>query len=53
MRRRLRRAFVANQRATFSEILIYARREGVASTIRRVRWTAADGFETLEFEVPE
>jgi len=46
-------AFVTNQRATFSEILIYARREGVASTIRRVRWTAADGFETLEFEVPE
>ena len=47
------RAFVTNQRATFSEILIYAHREGEPSTIRRVRWTAADGFETLEFTVPE
>ena len=46
-------AFVTNQRAAFSEILIYARREGEPSTIRRVRWTAIDGFETLEFEVPQ
>jgi hypothetical protein len=46
-------AFVRNQRATISEILIYAHREGEPSTIRRVRWTAADGFETLEFTVPE
>lgn len=45
--------FVTNQRAAFSEILIYAHREGEPSTIRRVRWTATDGFETLEFEVPK
>ena len=46
-------AFVANLRAAFSEILIYAQREGAPSTIRRVRWTATDGFETLDFEVPD
>ena len=43
--------FAANQRDTFSEIMVYAqppRRSG-ATRIRRVRWTREHGSETFDF----
>jgi hypothetical protein len=46
--------FVANQRDTFSEIMIYAHpppRSGTAR-IRRVRWTKEQGSETFDFTAP-
>jgi len=45
------RRFVAGERKTFSEILVYARPEAASgsSRIRRVRWTPETGFETLDF----
>ena len=48
------RRFVAGQPA-FSEILVYVRPEtsGARSRIRRVQWTRAAGFDTLDFVPPE
>ena len=46
--------FVAHQRDTFSEIMVYARpplRSG-ATRIRRVRWTRELGSETFDFVAP-
>jgi hypothetical protein len=45
------RRFVASERETFSEILIYAQdeRPGERDVTRRVRWTQETGFETLDF----
>jgi hypothetical protein len=45
------RRFVAGERETFSEILIYVQREPSREieAIRRVRWTTERGFETLDF----
>jgi hypothetical protein len=46
--------FVANQRHTFSEIMVYARpplRSGT-TRIRRVRWTREQGRETFDFVAP-
>ncbi len=46
--------FVANQRDTFSEIMIYARpplRSGT-TRIRRVRWTREQGSEMFDFVAP-
>jgi hypothetical protein len=45
------RRFVASERDTFSEILVYAQRERriARDFIRRVRWTQDTGFETLDF----
>jgi len=48
------RAFAANQRGTFSEILVYVRqprRDGPAR-IRRVRWTGTAPLETFDFLAP-
>ena len=47
------RRFVASERETFSEILIYAERERRTNrdVIRRVRWTTDAGFESLEFVI--
>jgi hypothetical protein len=46
--------FVANQRGTFSEIMIYARPplRSDATPIRRVRWTREHGRETFDFVAP-
>ena len=46
--------FVANQRSTFSEIMIYAHPPASAGTtrIRRVRWTRGEGSETFDFDAP-
>jgi hypothetical protein len=46
------RDFVASESAIYSEVLVYAR---VAvpesgSAMRRVRWTRAGGYDTLEFD---
>jgi hypothetical protein len=41
--------FVAAERDSFSEILLYVQRESDRSRIRRVRWTAEAGFQTLDF----
>jgi hypothetical protein len=43
--------FVADQRSTFSEILIYARPDATtpAAHMRRVRWSRRTGFEILDF----
>ena len=39
--------------SAFTEILVYvARPQGDESRIRRVRWTSAGGYETLEFSSP-
>jgi len=48
------RAFAANQRETFSEILVYVREPAHADRIRtrRVRWTRTGGFETFDFRAP-
>jgi hypothetical protein len=48
------RRFVAAERKTFSEILIYVQREQRADsqTVRRVRWTAETGFQSLDFDTP-
>ena len=46
--------FVADQRDTFSEIMIYARpplRSGT-TRIRRVRWTREQGSEMFDFVAP-
>jgi hypothetical protein len=46
--------FVAHQRDTFSEIMVYARppfRSG-ATRVRRVRWTREQGSETFDFVAP-
>lgn len=45
------RRFVASEGSTFSEILVYAHLEPVTpvSRVRRVRWTPATGFESLDF----
>jgi len=46
------RRFVSRERVTFSEILLYVQRESKTDggTIRRVRWTPARGFESLDFK---
>ena len=46
------RRFVSRERVTFSEILLYVQRESKTDggTIRRVRWTPALGFESLDFK---
>ena len=46
--------FVANQRDTFSEIMIYAHPPPRSGTtrIRRVRWTREQGSETFDFTAP-
>jgi hypothetical protein len=46
------RDFVASEAATYSEVMVYTR---VAvpergSAMRRVRWTRAGGYDTLEFD---
>jgi len=48
------RRFVAGERATFSEILVYVQDEGRTDddTVRRIRWTLETGFEALDFSVP-
>ena len=48
------RRFVDAERKTFSEILIYVQREQRADsqTVRRVRWTAETGFQSLDFDTP-
>jgi hypothetical protein len=48
------RRFVATERKTFSEILIYVQREQRADsqTVRRVRWTSETGFQSLDFDTP-
>lgn len=45
------RRFVAAERRAFSEILVYVQREQRADrqTVRRVRWTAETGFQSLDF----
>jgi hypothetical protein len=45
------RRFVAGERATFSEILIYVNPESRAEPrrVRRVRWTDKTGVETVDF----
>jgi hypothetical protein len=45
------RRFVTSAGDSFSEMLIYVRPEsaGPASRVRRVRWTRAHGFESIEF----
>jgi hypothetical protein len=42
------RLFVAGQRETFTEILVYVR-EPSRDPIRRVRWSLASGFEVFDF----
>jgi hypothetical protein len=46
--------FVANQRDTFSEIMVYVRppSRSAATRIRRVRWTRQQGSETFDFAAP-
>jgi hypothetical protein len=46
--------FVRNQRAAFSEILIYVQPESTSAArrIRRVQWTRNNGSETIDFEDP-
>jgi hypothetical protein len=46
------RRFVAGERATFSEILVYVQREsrGEPARIRRVRWTRTTDLETIDFD---
>ena len=44
--------FVAAERRSFSEILLYVRRESDRTRVRRVRWTAEAGFQTLDFTAP-
>jgi hypothetical protein len=48
------RRFVAGERLTFSEILVYVRTQSRAETapIRRVRWTREKGSETIDFIAP-
>jgi hypothetical protein len=47
------RRFVASERQTFEEILVYVRAESTdGEKVRRIRWTAQSGFETLEFSAP-
>ena len=48
------RAFAANQRETFSEILVYVHEPGHSDRVRtrRVRWTKAGGFEIFDFTAP-
>jgi hypothetical protein len=48
------RRFVASERQTFSEILLYVQHELPvgARPVRRIRWTADAGFETLDFAAP-
>ena len=44
------RRFVARERETFSEILVYVRPEDAdAGRTRRVRWTRDNGLETMDF----
>ena len=45
------RRFVTSAGARFSEMLIYVRPESPrpAPRVRRVRWTRAHGFESIEF----
>src|SRR5262245_10058455 len=44
------RRFVAGERRTFEEILVYVRDESKdGEKVRRVRWTSQAGFETLDF----
>lgn len=44
------RQFVSHHKASFSEILVYVR-DAAADTrrIRRIRWTADAGFESIDF----
>jgi hypothetical protein len=48
------RRFVTAERETFSEILLYVQNElpTEGDFVRRVRWTADSGFETLDFNSP-
>jgi hypothetical protein len=48
------RRFVDGRQQAFSEISVYVQRESTTgpNQIRRVRWTPAAGFETLEFTAP-
>jgi hypothetical protein len=48
------RRFVTAERQTFSEILLYVQNElpTEGDVVRRVRWTADSGFETLDFNRP-
>jgi hypothetical protein len=45
------RRFVGTGRQTFSEILLYVQNElrTEGDVVRRIRWTADAGFETLDF----
>jgi len=45
------RRFVTGERGRYSEIIVYAHREPVTagSPVRRVRWTAAAGYDSLDF----
>jgi hypothetical protein len=46
------RDFVASESAIYSEVLVYARVAVPAhgSAMRRIRWTRAGGYDTLEFD---
>ena len=48
---RIAQRFVASTGGAFSEMLIYVRPESTnpAPRVRRVRWTRAHGFESIEF----
>ena len=48
------RRFVAGERHSFSEILVYVQNESPRDTdiIRRIRWTVESGFEILDFVPP-
>jgi hypothetical protein len=48
------RRFVADERQTFAEILVYVQDESKdTETVRRVRWTSEAGFELLDFSAPQ
>ena len=46
--------FVASERRTFSEILVYVQSEPRAGStrVRRIRWTKEAGTETIDFVAP-
>jgi hypothetical protein len=45
------RLFVAGERHRYNEIIVYTHRQPVTPTsrVRRVRWTMAAGYDTVEF----
>lgn len=49
------RRFVDSERRTFAEILLYVQNElrTEGDVVRRIRWTADSGFETLDFNAPD